>query len=160
MSAFDKNKFEFYYKSFKNGNYYGVKPTDEAKEKIESIMKDLKLKEPVDVDDIHVTLMYSPDKGNPMIPPSDLEYKAHPSKFALFGDEKDCLVIKLESKDLEARHKELLATGFIHTYDDYKPHITLSYNYEGDIPDEKVLKDLGEMSFSSEYMQPIDENWK
>lgn len=158
--SFDSSKFEFYYKSFKNGNYFGAKPSEETLESIESLMKKLKISKPIGLEDIHVTLMYSEDKGNPMIPPSsDLEYKASASKFALFGPNKDCLVIKLDSDDLKNRHNQLLAHGFIHSYDEYSPHITLSYNYEGDLPSSDLLKDLGELVFGNEYVMAIDDSW-
>ena len=159
MSYFDKSKFEYYYKSFKNGSYFGVVPDEEGMEKIKDLVKSLKLKNPIEDEKIHVTLMYSEDKGNPLIPPSDLTYEAKPVGFALFGPEKNCLVVKLESKDLQSRHNELLANGFIHSYDDYSPHVTLSYEYEGELPDNEKLKDIGMMTFSGEYSQPIDDDW-
>jgi len=160
MSSFDNSKFEFYYKSFKNGNYFGAKPSDESLASVEALMKKMKLADPIDLENVHVTLMYSADKGNPMIPPSsDLEYKAVPTKFALFGPEKDCLVIKLESVDLTNRHNQLLAHGFIHSYDEYSPHITLSYKYEGDMPSNDLLKDMGELVFTGEYVMAIEDNW-
>jgi len=159
MSYFDKSKFEYYYKSFKNGTYFGVVPDEDGMEKIKDLIKSLKLKNPIEDEKIHVTLMYSEDKGNPLIPPSDLTYEAKPVGFALFGPEKNCLVVKLESKDLQARHDELLASGFIHSYDDYSPHVTLSYDYEGELPDSERLKDIGMMSFSGEYSQAIDDDW-
>lgn len=160
MSYFDKNKFEYYYNSFKNGTYFGVVPDEEGMEKVKDLIKKLKLKSPIEEEKIHVTLMYSEDKGNPLIPPSsDLVYEAKPVSFALFGPEKNCLVVKLESADLQARHNELLANGFIHSYDDYSPHITLSYDYDGELPDSEKLKDLGMITFSNEYTQAIEDNW-
>jgi len=159
MSYFDKSKFEYYYKSFKNGTYFGVVPDEDGMEKIKDLVKKLNLKNPIEDEKIHVTLMYSEDKGNPLIPPSDLVYEEKPVSFALFGPEKNCLVVKLESKDLQDRHNELLANGFIHSYDDYSPHVTLSYDYEGDLPDKEKLKDIGMLSFSGEYSQAIDDDW-
>ena len=85
MSYFDKSKFEYYYKSFKNGTYFGVVPDEDGMEKIKDLVKKLNLKNPIEEEKIHVTLMYSEDKGNPLIPPSDLVYEAKPVSFALFG---------------------------------------------------------------------------
>ena len=160
MSFYDESKFQFYYKSFKNGSYFGVKPSEESMEQIQSIIKKAKVKNAISEDDIHVTLLFSPDKGNPMIPPSsDLVHKAVPYKFAMFGPEKNCLVVKLESSDLKNRHNQLLAHGFIHSYDEFSPHITLSYDYDGELPSSDLLSDIGEMEFTDEYTMAIDDDW-
>jgi len=160
MSYFNKEKFEYYYQSFKNGSYFGVTPDEETKKKIDGLIKKLKIKNPIDLDTLHVTLVYSEDKGNPLIPPSsDLEYTATASEFALYGDESDCLVIKLDSPELQSRHNELLAAGFIHSYDNYSPHITLSYDYDGDLPDNDLLSDLGQITLGEEYSEAISDEW-
>ena len=151
--------FEFYYKSYKNGNYVGMRLSAESVEKVKKLMKKLKLNQPVSDDDLHVTLMYSPEKGNPSFTPSNLEHVATASEFALFGDENDCLVIKLQSDSLQARHADLLAFGFQHTYSEYSPHVTLSYQYEGDKPSNDLLDDLGELTLVDEYIEPLDEKW-
>lgn len=152
--------FEFYYKSYKNGNYVGMKLCDESVEKVMKLMKKLKLEKPVSEDDLHITLMYSPNKGNPSFMPSKLEQVAMPTRFALYGDDKNCLVIKLESEGLQERHKEIGSFGFIHTYDEYNPHLTLSYGFEGEEkPDDDLLKDLGELEFCDEYITPLEEDW-
>ena len=38
MSYFDKSKFEYYYKSFKNGTYFGVVPDEDGMEKIKDLV--------------------------------------------------------------------------------------------------------------------------
>lgn len=157
----DYSKFEFYYKCFKNGNYYGAKPLEGSKtiDNVVDICKKLKLKSPIDPDKIHVTLMYSPDIGNPAVyPSSNLVYKAKAKEFKLFGEEENCLVICLESPDLVSRHRELQARGFIHTFNEYEPHITLTYDYQGDLPSADVLQGL-EFEFGHEYLEPLDDKW-
>lgn len=160
MDCAQGSKFQFYYQSFKNGNYFGVKPTNDTLENIKKVMKKIKLNDPISHDDIHVTLMYSENKGNPLIPPSsELVHDATGCSFALYGPEKNCLVIKLKSEGMKNRHNALLSHGFIHSYDEFSPHITLSYNYQGEVPSSDILSELGDMQFTGEYVTPISDNW-
>lgn len=154
----DNKDFEFYYKSYKNGNYVGLRLCDESKEKVIKLVKKLKLESPIEDDDLHVTLMYSPTKGNPSFVPSSVEHTATAGRFALFGDERNCLVIKIESESMHNRHADIKAFGFEHTYEDYSPHLTLSYKFEGDKPSDDILEDLGELRFGDEYIAPLEEN--
>lgn len=152
--------FEFYYKSYKNGNYVGLRLDDESKEKVMKLVKKLKLDKPISEDDLHITLMYSPTKGNPSFTPSDLEHTATPTRFALFGNERNCLVFKLDSESIQARHADIKAFGFEHTYSQFQPHLTLSYSFDGEKPSDDLLDDLGELTFCDEYITAIEENWE
>lgn len=85
--------------------------------------------------DLHTTLMYdeSHDFGEyaPKVVKERLFAPAPVAKvtgFEKFGSEKDCLVMTLESKDLDAIHKELKGVGLKHSYPSFRAHITLSYD--------------------------------
>lgn len=68
---------------------------------------------------------------------------AKPVSFELFGAGKNILVVELESPDLEQIRQQF---GENYKMEDewlsYRPHVTLCYNYQGDMPDENILKDL------------------
>lgn len=59
-----------------------------------------------------------------------------PLHYSLFGENKNILVLEIESPKLKAINK---AYGDKYnmesSFPDYKPHITLSYSFNGDIPD-------------------------
>ena len=66
-----------------------------------------------------------------------------PTKFELFGPNQDILVMLVEDAETSAQSQPLLdlrnSYGSLYkmqdAWPDYKPHITLSYNHSGDIPD-------------------------
>lgn len=158
----NQDNFEYYYKSYKYGTYAQVSPTDETKKTLKDIIKKVKPKNAIDDDDFHVTLVFSIGKGNPTLQPSnDVEYKAYADSFALFGPNKDVLVIQLESEDLNSRHEYLLNSGFLrHSYQEYRPHITLGYEFDGKLPDkEKLLRkdsEKIELTFKGETIDSIN----
>lgn len=143
-----------YYNMLKYGSYIGVKPTDKSVVLLESIIKKLKLKNPIAIDDLHVTLMYSGMKGIPTFYPyKDNIYKAVGYKLEVW---EDVLVIRLISPDLHDRFNDLSYRGFVHSYEKYIPHITLSYDYKNEKLDDKLVDNIG-LEFSNEYHDPITE---
>ena len=157
-----KTNFKYYYDSIKNGTYVGAFPNDESIKKIKEIIKKANLKNHLSNEDLHTTLVYSIYRGNPgFVPNHNVEYHASAYEFALFGDQKNTLVILLKSDDLKKRHDQLLENGFRHTHSPYDPHITLCHNFEGDLPDDSLLYENGdkdkpiEFLFTEEYAEPI-----
>lgn len=153
--------FKYYYDTLKFGTYVAATPTEDTIEGIKKLQKRLGLKNPIDPESLHVTLMYS-KRGNPDLPPSDTYKVAEPLTLELLGDEKNCLVLVLDSPDLEMRHEQLSVYGLAHTFSPYKPHITLTYEYEGEEFDDAVLYDgngepILELAFDSEYIEPLDD---
>ena len=57
-------------------------------------------------------------------------------QFSLFGEEENILVLEISSDDLVAT-REMFGEklGMQDEWPDYKPHITLSYSFTGDLPD-------------------------
>lgn len=150
--------FKEYYNILKYGSYIAVKPDEKTKEKIKEITKKLKLKNPIPVDELHVALMYSEGKGKPdFFASPDKEYEAIGSGFALFGDDKDTLVITLISPDLHQRFEDLSYRGFVHSYEKYRPHISLTYDYKGEKLDESLVDDL-RFIFTDEYHQALSDD--
>lgn len=145
--------FKEYYNTLKYGSYIAVTPDEKSKEKIKDIIKKLKIKNPIDINDIHVTLMYSEGKGIPeFFPYPDAVYEGIGCGLAIFGD---ALVIRLISPDLHQRFEDLSYRGFKHTYDPYSPHISLSYDYKDEKLDHSIVEDVN-FSFTGEYHTFID----
>jgi len=86
--------------------------------------------------DFHSTVIFSTsrhDFDNETVP---TDITATATGFALFGENQDILVLEIESEDLVA-----VRDYYVSTYDmtdewpDYKPHITVCYQYKGELPD-------------------------
>lgn len=162
MSLADiRTSFKYYYNSLKHGTYVAASPTEETVEQIKKLQKRLNLKNPIPEDELHVTIMYS-RRGSPDLTPSDTYKVANPSTFKLYGENKNCLVLVLDSPDLEMRHAQLSQYGLAHSFDEYSPHITLTYDYQGENFDDEFLYDgNGELiltlDFDKEYIEPLDD---
>lgn len=161
MSEEIKASFKYYYQTMKNGTYVCAMPTEESKESIVKLQKRLNIKNPVEPDDLHVTIMYS-RKGSPDLPPSDTFKTAKPLSLELFGEDKNCLVLCLDSPDLEMRHEQLSVYGLKHTFTPYEPHVTLTTDYQDESLDEELLYNgEGEsvvlLEFDTEIIEPLEE---
>lgn len=154
-----ENNFRFYYDSLKNGTYVACSPDDDSKKELDKITKKVKAGggKKVKKDDLHCTLMYS-RRGNPNIAVNKkANYSAKLNKFAMLDD---CLVILLDSNDIIARNADLSNSGLVHTYNPYTPHITVVYGYEGELPDNKILRkgeEKIEIVLVDEYAEPLRE---
>lgn len=165
MTHDEERKFtlDYYYKTMKYGTYMAATPTDESLDSIVALQKRLGIKNPVSRDELHCTLVYS-KKGDPNVRPYNYSnpMKATPESLELFSEDKSALVLVLESDCLHRRHEQLLEYGLAHTFQPYTPHITLSYDYQGEAMDEELLYDEnGEsvvlLEFGSEYSEPLDD---
>lgn len=147
LTAFNLT-FKEYYDMLKHGSYIAVKPDEKTCEQITEICKKLKLKSCIKPEDLHVTLMYSDTRGIPeFFPYPNAEYKAVGFKLEVW---EDTLVIRLISPDLHARFNDLSYRGFKHSFEQYNPHISLSYEYSGEKLDNSLVDGL-EMTFTGEY---------
>lgn len=160
--AFEKpsTSFLYYYNTMKYGTYVGAKPTEETVKGLKKLQKRLGLKNPIGEDELHTTIMYS-KYGSPDLVPSNTTKVAEPLTFDLYGDDKNCLVLILDSPDLVMRHNQLTVYGLKHTFD-YSPHITLTYDYQGEPFDDEVLYDgngdpILTIEFDEEYIEPLDD---
>lgn len=148
------------------GTFVGLRMSDKTMDNIEKLIKKLKVPNPIDRKDMHTTLIYSRKE----LPEFKEEGKlkevklATPKNFDIFKSRQDgtnCLVVKLDAPDIVKRHKEIRKEhGATHDFDEYLPHITLSYDC-GDFDFSKVdVKELlPEIEFSEEYQEPLQLDW-
>lgn len=151
---------EYYYKTMKNGTYVGLNPTEKTRDSIEALQKRIGVKNPVGRDELHCTLIYS-EKGNPDFRPYDRGMEAEAVELKLFGENKNILVLTIHSDDLIMRHEQLRHLGLRHSFDPYAPHITLSYDYQGESLDAEILydengKSVVHIEFEDEYAEPLE----
>lgn len=137
-----------------NGTYICKKPNDRSTKMILELQTKLGLENAIEFNDLHTTLIYS-KRGNALVELSNEPAWAECARFALFGPEQNVLVIELISTDLHNRQQKLMSEGsFISDWPDYKPHVSLSYNYSGELPDSSLLKDFM-LIFEKEEMNPL-----
>lgn len=153
---YEQPELMWYYRVSKYGIYVGALPTEESRKVLETISKKLKIK---DKQEFHVTIAYS-KLGDLSYIPYNNEYFAECMEFDLFGEDNKTLVIRLASRDLESRHANLRNKGYLYTFPEYLPHVTLCTNWEGDLPDSSILYDKDEpieLIFDNEYGEPLSE---
>ena len=121
---------------------------------------------PVPLEQIHTTVIYSRKDFDcqvlgKSIKATDPQW-LWPSGFALLGkpeDEKACLVMLLDAGSLVNIHNFFVEHGAEHDYDDYIPHITLSY----DVPKDFDLSSLTLPDFcfipNEIKFEPLNLNW-
>ncbi len=151
---------DYYFKTLKHGTYIAATPTEESLDSLVKLQKRLGIKNPVTRDSMHCTIIYSL-RGDPNVRPYATGWTAEAAGLRLLGEEKNCLVLELHSDDLTRRHEQLKMGGLTHTFDEYVPHITLSYDYQGEDIDDDLLYDhdgdcVVLVEFESEYSEPLE----
>lgn len=116
--------------------------------------------------DMHVTVLYSRTpvdpikmgttwsddrKGNLTIKPGG------PRAVEKLGD--TAVVLLFASDDLSWRHRGMVEAGASHDYDEYQPHVTLTYD-AGNIDLDTIKPFIGELRFGPELFEPLNLDWK
>jgi 2'-5' RNA ligase len=147
----------------KNGKYITLKPDEQTKAHLVCLIDKLNLDNPVKENDLHITLIYSKEitkeANNYKINQS--KYTVNAAHFDLYGDNKDHLVIVINSEDLHEKHNNLKNNGFQHSYKKHNPHITIAFN-TSKIPVDTLLKELSneELVFEKEQVHDINKKTK
>lgn len=68
------------------------------------------------------------------------------------------MVLRFASSSLSWRHKEMVERGASHVFEEYAPHVTISYDPGVSVDD--VQPYTGRLVFGPEIFEPIDENWR
>jgi hypothetical protein len=114
------------------------------------------------VPDLHVTVLYSKtpvdwfdmgeawsnDDGKLTVQPGG------PRAVLALGD-KGAVVLRFASSDLSWRHQSMVERGASHDFDEYAPHVTITYNGSG-VDLDKVEPYQGELVFGPELFEEIE----
>jgi 2'-5' RNA ligase len=122
------------YIKHKDGTYVALLMDDETKELLDNFVEmNLGLSERVDPDTYHTTVIYSrtpvPTADNLRSGPATgkaVGYEVFPTK-----TDGKCLVMRVECAAATMLNKQLNKMGATSDYDEYKPHVTICYNYNG-----------------------------
>lgn len=117
----------------------------------------------VAAEDMHVTITYSRQPvdwmkmGEPWS--GELRVVAGGARvMELFGPDRGTAALCFVSNELTWRHDDMVRNGASWDWHDYQPHISISYEFDGDI--EAVEPWRGEIVLGPEIFEEIDENWK
>jgi hypothetical protein len=143
------------------GTYVGLRVLDPANALLYAhcVAADINVKRDMFERRLHTTVIYSRTHC-PGIETSDFKHIGKFKEYAIFGKEGErILVALLDAPSVVRRHEELMARHSA-TYDfpEYHPHVTLSYDFEGDI---RLLKPLDfHIILGEEYVEDLDTDWK
>lgn len=140
---------------FNKGLYVAAKFMDETVDQILELQKRLKLVNPVQSADLHCTIVYSR---------VDVPYKLNTS--AGFIGQAKCLevwdtkqgktlVLLLDSPYLKFRHEYANKLGASYDFDNYIPHITLSYDIGAQLIDTNQDVNI-QIELAHEYAEELD----
>jgi len=120
-------------------------------------------------DEVHVTVVYSRTPvdwmamGQPWDQDNDGKLRVPPGGPRMldeFGSLKEATVLLFNSSSLSWRHQDMIAKGASSDYDDYAPHITLTYETPDGFDLSTVEPYRGELIFGPEIFEQVNEDWK
>ena len=142
------------------GVFIGIKLSEKSLDDIEQFIKDQHVPNSVARDDIHTTLIYSKKSFSidEWEQPKIIKEMAKPIKFDFFGKENNCLVVLLDSSFLTERNAQIVKQyGATSDYDEYHPHITLSYDCTNCNLD--FAQFPTNIELVQEYATSLDDDW-
>ena len=153
-----------------DGTYAGARFSDDSKKSIRNYIEKNGIPNSPHDDKLHSTILYSrkylPEyeaQGmyDPAMKATPTGTEVWPSQPDEQGHRKRCLVLTFDSPDLVGRHESLMKRHeAMYDFDQYKPHVTLSYDI-GDDFDEDKLPDFGEeeLEITQEYTENLNTDW-
>lgn len=156
-------------KKKQKGIYAGVRFDDDTAKRIKTFIEENEIPNGVPNNKLHTTVLYSKkhlpnfkaaDKyDKPLIgKPTDFDvWKSQPDEE---GNMTNCLILLYDCQQLIDRHESLMKEhNATFDYDEYNPHITLSYNI-GDMSIDKLdPADIGDINIVKEYQEELKQDW-
>jgi len=139
----------------KVGTYVATKFSPKSCTALVELQNKLKIQS-TPLTEFHVTIMYSRKPFN--YPEHQELYSEVQTKgFYIFEGEHRALVLLLDSKYLEKLHKDIMQQyNATYDFDKYIPHVTLCYDYKGEVP--KFTPNLN-LELTSIYTEELDLTW-
>ncbi|WP_294032757.1 phage portal protein, partial [Sphingopyxis sp.] len=116
--------------------------------------------------DMHVTVLYSKQPVDPMKmgetwgseADGGLIVKAGgPRALERFGE--GAVVLQFASWSLVSRHDDMVRAGASHDFDEYLPHVTITYSAPEGLDLDAIKPFTGELAFGPEIFEPLDVDW-
>ena len=118
------------------GTYVALNVAEPSKEIIRQYCRDNGIGDPHALSDLHCTVIYSAKTCEGVLVNPAKIYHATFNGFSIFTSRNkgDVLVMELFSPAISWRHHELTEVhGATYDFDVYHPHVTLDYNYSGEL---------------------------
>lgn len=152
----------------KKGTYAGVNFSDATIKAVHQYAVDNKIPKALKPEKYHTTVLYS-RKYLPNYKPAGTFEKPLVGKFTGFDiwksspdkneDPTNCLVMEFDCPELTKRHNDLMDEhDATYDFDEYKTHITLSYDV-GDLTVDSLPKFKDNIDIVSEYHEDLNLNW-
>lgn len=116
--------------------------------------------------DMHVTLLYSKNPVDPIkmgeawSSDDDGGLTVKPGgPRALEQFDGGAVVLQFVSWALSDRHDSMVRLGASHDFDEYQPHVTITYNAPEGLDLSTVRPYVGELRFGPEVFEPLDTDW-
>lgn len=143
-----------------SGVYIGMLLNQESKDRLEDFYKHLGLFDNDIINGfencLHTTIMFSP-LGNPdEVTINEIKINVKAKNFVIYESQmtgKSCLVLTLESPKIIRLHNYFKEKYKLeHMFNTYNPHITLNYDFKGEIPN--ILPDF-EIQLEKMYVKKL-----
>ncbi len=121
----------------------------------------------LEASDMHVTILYSRNPVDPMKmgetwgneDDGGLTIKpGGPRALEKFGE--GAVVLQFASWSLTSRHADMVRAGASHDYEEYLPHVTITYSAPEGLDLDAIKPFTGELAFGAEIFEPLDLDWK
>lgn len=148
------------YAKHKDGTYVALQMDKNSRELLDHFVEmNLGLDERIDPETYHITCCYSrtpvPAAENLMKATSAVakavQYEVFPTK-----DSGDCLVLRVESESASYLNDWLKKHGATSDFADYKPHVTICYDYKGTKDVSQLPLPPFPLHFDSLVVDPLD----
>jgi len=149
-----------------NGTYVGLKITKDCRSKLQELVENLGLENPIKSSLFHTTLINSKKELTEFEARGKLSEPivAKVKGLKVFDSKEGnkVLVLSISSSEIMKRNSEITSEHKATSdYDEFVPHITLSYNEpnaEG-LKDQKIDEFIEEIVFDNEYSQEKQSGW-
>jgi phage-related protein (TIGR01555 family) len=118
-------------------------------------------------EDMHVTVLYSRTAVDPMKMGKSWsgDENGHlrvkpggPRAIERLGE--NAVVLLFASWEIESRHRSMIEAGGSHDFDEYHPHVTISFEAPADMDLGAIKPFTGALEFGPELFEPLDPDWK
>lgn len=140
----------------RKGTYVAARLDDETSAALQEIQEKNKIPNPTPIDEFHITIVATAKTIPWEI--SEVSEKAIPLEWKIWGRTDDfggTLVLLVSNEWLTARHTEARIRGATWDFDDYRPHVTLSYDCEDFDIAELEVPDF-DLLLNEEYVEDFE----
>lgn len=144
-----------------DGTYVSAHVDLDTQKKLEKFLDDLGVPNQLPPEEYHATISYS-KKGVPEAENEEFKtpitavfeaWKLFPNRI----EGGNYLVAKIKSEELDNYHKRMMDLGATHDFPSYQPHVSVSSQYEGDVP---TKTPNFKIVFDKVVVKPLDPNFK